>query len=234
MQLSRNRIILIVCLTIALAVLVYWHRVVVWQTLTDLYRFLTDRDQVKDFIVLSGSLAPVVFILFQILQVIFAPVPGEATGFIGGYIFGAWEGFVYSSIGLTIGSYINFGIGRFFGWRYIRKAIPGKHLERFDRFIKHQGIIVVFLLFLFPGFPKDYLCLFLGMSKIPTKVFIILAAVGRMPGTLLLSLQGEYLFEKNYGLLALVAGICLIIVLVMFFYRETIYVWMDRFNNQKN
>lgn len=230
---SRNRIILITCVCVVLAALLYWHRVIVWQSLSDLYHFMTDREQVKSFIVQSGPLAPVVFILFQILQVIFAPVPGEATGFIGGYIFGAWEGFVYSSIGLTVGSIINFGIGRFFGWRYVRKAIPPKYLERFDRFIKHQGVIVVFLLFVFPGFPKDYLCLFLGMSTLPTKVFIILASVGRMPGTLLLSLQGEYLFEENYGLLAVVAGLCLIIALLFLFYRESIYTWMDRFNNRK-
>ena len=233
MPLSRNRILLIACVCVVLAGLLYWHRVIVWQTFGDLYRFMTDREQVKAFIVDRGSLAPFVFIVFQILQVIFAPVPGEATGFIGGYVFGAWKGFLYSSIGLTVGSIINFGIGRFFGWRYVRKAIPTKYLERFDRFIKHQGVIVIFLLFVFPGFPKDYLCLFLGLSMLPIKIFIFLAFVGRMPGTLLLSLQGEYLFKENYALLAALAGLCLIITLMFFIYRESIYAWLDRFNNQK-
>ena len=65
-----------------------------------------------------------VFMGIQILQVIFAPVPGEATGFIGGYLFGVLEGFLYSSLALAIGSWINFSIGRFLGVRYVRKMIP--------------------------------------------------------------------------------------------------------------
>ena len=102
----------------------------------------------------------------QILQVIFAPVPGEATGFIGGYLFGTIKGFLYSSIALTIGSWINFAIGRFFGERYVRKLIPPAKFEKFDRILKHQGVIIIFFLFVFPGFPKDYLCLFLGLSTL--------------------------------------------------------------------
>ncbi len=77
------------------------------------------------------------------LQVIFAPVPGEATGFIGGYLFGTFKGFFFSSIGLTIGSWLNFIIGRFLGERYIRKLIPAGPLERFDKALKRQGIFVI-------------------------------------------------------------------------------------------
>jgi len=89
--------------------------------LTSFYSFCTDREQIRTFISSFGAGAPAAFILWQILQVLFAPVPGEATGFIGGYIFGTAKGFVYSSIGLSFGSWLNFLIGRFLGERYIRK-----------------------------------------------------------------------------------------------------------------
>ena len=85
--------------------------------------------------------------MIQILQVIFAPVPGEATGFIGGFLFGTIPGFIYSSIGLTIGSWLNFMIGRLLGRRFVRKLIPTPQLTKIDAMLKRQGIIVVFILF---------------------------------------------------------------------------------------
>jgi uncharacterized membrane protein YdjX (TVP38/TMEM64 family) len=166
------------------------------------------------------------------LQVIFAPVPGEATGFIGGYLFGVLEGFLYSSTALAAGSWINFSIGRFLGVRFVRKMIPAEKFEKFDSMLKRQGVIVLFLLFVFPGFPKDYLCLFLGLSTLPLKVFLLLAALGRMPGTLLLSLQGAYLFEENYLLLGVTAGACAILVFIIYWNRERIYQWVEKFNNK--
>ncbi len=173
-----------------------------------------------------------VFMGIQILQVIFAPVPGEATGFIGGYLFGVLEGFLYSSLALAIGSWINFVIGRFLGVHYVRKMIPADTFERIDALLKRQGVIVLFLLFIFPGFPKDYLCLFLGLSTLPLKVFILLATVGRMPGTFLLSLQGAYLFEENYVVLGLVAAGCAILAFIIYRYRESLYRWIERFNSK--
>jgi uncharacterized membrane protein YdjX (TVP38/TMEM64 family) len=168
----------------------------------------------------------------QVLQVILAPIPGEATGLIGGYLFGTLQGFIYSSIALTAGSWINFAIGRLLGRRYVRKMIPGASLDRMDFLLRHQGILVVFILFVLPGFPKDYLCLFLGLSTLPLRAFMLITALGRMPGTLLLSLQGASLFEGNYALLAALFGACLLIVYLAYRYRGSLYLWIERQNHR--
>jgi len=220
---------LIACVILILVVL---FRDLIWENVSFYYNLLSDRDKVRDFIASFGLGAPLVFMGIQILQVIFAPVPGEATGFIGGYLFGVLKGFIYSSVALAIGSWINFSIGRFLGVRYVRKLIPADKFEKFDSMLKRQGIIVLFLLFVFPGFPKDYLCLFLGLSTLPLKVFILLTSVGRMPGTFLLSLQGTYLFEENYIVLGIVAAVCAVLFVVIFRYRENLYLWIERFNNK--
>jgi uncharacterized membrane protein YdjX (TVP38/TMEM64 family) len=219
-------------LLIVILILVVLFRDSIWANVSFYYHLLSDRDKVRDFITSFGLGAPLVFMGIQILQVIFAPVPGEATGFIGGYLFGVLQGFIYSSVSLAIGSWINFSIGRFLGVRYVRKMIPVDKFEKFDSMLKRQGIIVLFLLFVFPGFPKDYLCLFLGLSTLPLKVFILLVSVGRMPGTFLLSLQGAYLFEENYVVLGLVAAVCAVLFVVIYRYRENLYLWIERFNNK--
>jgi uncharacterized membrane protein YdjX (TVP38/TMEM64 family) len=224
--------ILIGLLACVILILMALFRESIWESVSYSYHLLADRDRVRDFIASFGWGAPLVFMGIQILQVIFAPVPGEATGFIGGYLFGVLKGFLYSSLALAIGSWINFSIGRFLGVRFVRKMIPAEKFERFDALLKRQGIIVLFLLFIFPGFPKDYLCLFLGLSTLPLKVFIVLATVGRMPGTFLLSLQGTYLFEENYVVLGIIAAVCAILAFIIYRYREGLYLWIERFNNK--
>ena len=230
---DAKKIIIFLIVFTLLMILVAVYKDILWEEFKAFCSFIADRDRVKDFIISFGAMAPLVFIIIQVLQVIFAPLPGEATGFIGGYLFGASQGFLYSSIGLAAGSCINFLIGRFLivrflGISYIRRLIPPKKLKKLNVFTTNNGLFLIFILFVFPGFPKDYFCLFLGISEIPFKIFIILASIGRMPGTLLLSLQGASLFEKDYLVFAFVSGLCLISILFAFLYREKMYQWIKK------
>ncbi len=205
-----------------------------WAEVQRWFGLITDREWIRATIQSYGWAAPLVFIGVQIAQVIAAPVPGEATGFIGGYLFGSLLGFIYSSIGLTTGSLINFGIGRFLGERFARRLIPEEKFKRIDRLVNRQGVIAVFFMFVIPGFPKDYLSLALGLTTLPLKVFAILACIGRMPGTLLLSLQGASLYDQNYALLAIVAGACLVLVLLAYRYREALYRRVEGMNTPRD
>jgi len=206
----------------------------VWAKIRGWAGLITDREWVRAAVESCGWAAPLAFIGIQITQVIAAPVPGEATGFIGGYLFGTLQGFLYSSIGLAIGSLVNFGIGRFLGERFVRRLIPEEKFKRIDRLINRQGVIAVFLMFIIPGFPKDYLSLALGLSTLPLKVFAILACIGRMPGTLVLSLQGASLYDQNYFLLAVVAAACLVLALLAYRFREPLYRWVEKMNTPRD
>ncbi len=210
----------------------YYFRIPIWKLIIHIYDVLTDREAVQAYILSWGMAAPLIFTGIQILQVVLAPIPGEATGFIGGFLFGAFKGFFYSSIGLTVGSLINFGIGRLLGKQFIRKMIPASQLKNIDRLVHRQGAIVLFICFLFPGFPKDYLCLFLGVSDIPLKLFFVMATFGRMPGTLALSVQGASLYEQEYVLMGIITVICLVSAYLSYRYKENLYKWMEKLNGK--
>ena len=66
----------------------------VWLVHTDApsYRFFirlyVDKHFLKQTLRDLGVLGPILFMLLQALQVIISPIPGEATGFLGGYLFG--------------------------------------------------------------------------------------------------------------------------------------------------
>jgi len=212
----------------------YYFRIPLFEMGVKAYAVLTDREAIKAYILSWGMAAPVVFTGIQIFQVVLAPIPGEATGFIGGYLFGAFNGFVYSSIGLAAGSLINFGIGRVLGKRFVRKLIPASQIRQLDRLVHRQGAIVLFICFLFPGFPKDYLCLFLGISDIPFKLFFVMATFGRMPGTLALSVQGASLYRQQYVLLAVIMTICIVSAWLSYRYKDDLYRWIDKMNGKSS
>ncbi|MCF8035921.1 MAG: VTT domain-containing protein [Desulfobacteraceae bacterium] len=192
------------------------------------YDLLMDRQRVIAYLAAWGAAAPIAFVCLQVLQVFVAPLPGEISGLIGGYLFDVIPGFFYSSIGLTLGSMINFGLGRILGMRVVRRVIPEHHLQAMDRFIKRQGLFLVLVLFVLPGFPKDYLSLFLGVSTMPFRVFLPIVAAGRMPGTLMLSMQGAFFFEKKYVLMGLVLLVSMILLAVAYRFRKRFYEWAER------
>jgi len=104
----------------------------------DLHHLFTDRQRLMKFIRDAGPWSIVVFIGLQALQVLFAPIPGEVTGFIGGYLYGALLGTLYSTIGLTIGSWFAFSLARYFGLPSWNESSKPPLLEKYDRFITHQ------------------------------------------------------------------------------------------------
>jgi uncharacterized membrane protein YdjX (TVP38/TMEM64 family) len=204
-----------------------------WDRLFAYYDLLTDREWVRQAVSTSGWSATLVFLGLQIGQVLFAPIPGEITGFMGGYMFGALNGFLLSTLGLTIGSMINFGIGHFLGERVVRKLVRCETYEKYNQMVQYKGILFIFIFFLVPGFPKDYLCMFLGLTTLPARVFFVLSTVGRIPGTLALSLQGASIFEKNYMFFVIVTALSLLFALVCYLTRDALYRWIARYGKNK-
>jgi len=125
------------------------------------------------------------------MQVIIAPIPGEVTGFVGGLLFGVWKGTLLSTIGLTIGSLVAFYVGRLLGAGFVHRIVKQEYIDKFDDFVNHKGLYIAWLFFILPGFPKDSLCYLLGLTKMRYVDLILLNVLGRLPGTLMLVLQGS-------------------------------------------
>jgi uncharacterized membrane protein YdjX (TVP38/TMEM64 family) len=199
----------------------------------ELARFYSSRQEVKAFLHSFGPYAPLPFIVLQALQVVFAPIPGEATGFLGGYVFGTWLGFLYSSIGLTIGSTAAFGLGRWLGSHVVRRLISDAVYHKFDFVARTGGELVALVFFLIPGFPKDYLCLLLGVSPMPFGTFLVITAFGRMPGTWLLSIQGAKMRGAHYLEFVIFLVVAAAAAFLAYNYRETILEWLHKRHGER-
>jgi len=212
------RILLLLILT-GLAAYLFFH--------FDLIRFFQDRYQILQFIK-SYPYDELVFILLQIIQVVAAPIPGELTGIIGGYLYGPFWGTIYSTIGLTIGSWIAFLLARFFGEPLLEKVVKKEVFEKFEHFMEHKGLLVSFLLFLIPGFPKDYLCYIMGVSLIPTGTFILISTAGRIFGTIMLSIMGAFAGNGQYTFLTVILILGIVIFIAAYYYHDKILALLKK------
>jgi len=189
-------------------------------------------EQLREAILAKGVFAPLIFIAIQILQVLIAPIPGEASGILGGYLFGALPSFVYSTIGLTIGSWLAFMVGRLLSDLVRRRLEHTAIYKRFNHLVSKGDFAIPFGLFLLPGFPKDSLAYLLGMSHMPMPVFLFITVVGRIPGTLLLSFQGAEIYQGDYLQFVILLAISALIALPYAFYHKRILAWLTHYSRR--
>ena len=204
-----------------------------WLVVSDApsYRFFVrlyvDKHFLKQTLREWGLLAPVIFIVLQALQVIIAPIPGEVTGILGGFLFGEWVGLLYSTIGLTLGSVAAFGVGRWLGARYVRTLVSQETWDKMGFIVEAEGAILCFVIYLIPGLPKDMVCYLFGISPMPLWVFALVSTLGRIPGTWVLSAQGAHTAAGNYLQVILLTTIVVGVALPLYYYRNQIIRWFQ-------
>jgi uncharacterized membrane protein YdjX (TVP38/TMEM64 family) len=212
-------IILLAFLAVALYLLIYHSYI---------YAAFFDRKKLTEFVNSFGKLGPLIFIAIQIFQVLFAPIPGEVTGFLGGFLYGNFFGLLYSTIGLGIGSWLAFILARWAGQPLVEWIVSPKILLRFDYLMARRGNWIAFVLFLIPGFPKDYLCYILGLSHMDLKTFLIISTAGRFLGTAMLTFQGYLVREESYLALGVTVGLSLLFILLAYLYREKLEAYFRK------
>jgi uncharacterized membrane protein YdjX (TVP38/TMEM64 family) len=190
-----------------------------------LFEFFADRQRLIAFIREHRAYAMFIFIGLQVVQVVAAPVPGEVTGFAGGVLFGTFWGIVFSTIGLTLGSWLAFGLARLIGRPIVELVTSPETIKRYDYVMKHKGLFLAFLMFLIPGFPKDILCYILGLGHMGQRDFLIVSTTGRLLGTTLLTIGGTLFRNERYGAFFTVLGISIAMILLVMIYRENIERW---------
>jgi len=225
----RSKWVWITCfLTGLIILLIYLYNSQLWIQAVRLWNLFHDRHQLRGVLRSFGPYSPFAFIMLHILHAVIPPLPGEAIEFLGGYVFGVWAGMLYSMLGLILGSWLSFSIARIFEKRIVERFVSPEVRKKLEYLSGHEGVILGFLLFLIPGFPKVALCYLLGLTPMRLGIFLIISTIGRIPGTLLATLQGAKAFDQQYVTLLILLGISALIILVFYIYHENIHHWIKK------
>lgn len=155
----------------------------------------TSRDQLELFIRQSSFWGPLLFIVIQIAQVVIAVIPGGLTCLAGVVFFGPWYGFLYSAVGIIIGSCINFYLARRYGEKFIRLFVSNETYEKTKKkFLTGKKFDVVFTAaILLPCAPDDVLCMLAGLTDMSWRKFLTILFLGRPVTIIVYSLGGAML-----------------------------------------
>ncbi len=207
-------------LTIILAIFLFL--IAILYLLHPFYEAYSDPGAIKDIVKESGFLAPLFFVIIQIVKVFFVIVPGQITALAAGYLFGPIIGTIYTLIGSLIGTLIAILLTRKFGRPFVEKAIDKKALEKFDERSEKNGLIFMFIIYLLPGLPDDAMSFLAGLTDIPIHKLLFISALGRLPGFFVLNLIGYGISEDRFIFTGILIFLAVAIAAVVYLHRQRI------------
>ncbi len=190
---------------------------------------MTDSENVEVFFKKYKSESVFIYIGVQIIQIIISIIPGQQLQFVAGYLYGYGFAFLYSVIGAFIGTTISFYLARLLGKDSLHvlfgKSKVEKHLDSLN---SSKGIVLIFIFYLIPGFPKDMISYVGGLSKIKYKIFITVSLIARSPAMIGSIALGNLIKQGNYTLSIIIVVFAIIVFTIGFFKRKKIYAFIDR------
>ncbi len=140
----------------------------------------------------------------QVLQVIVALIPGEPVEVLSGVLYGGWGGLATCLLGISIGSWVIFSLVRWFGQSLVEAMLESEKMQKLSFLRKEKNLdMLVFVLFLIPGTPKDALTYFVPLTRMKRGRFIVLSTIARIPSIITSTFAGHTLGDGNWWMTAL-------------------------------
>ncbi|NMM65886.1 TVP38/TMEM64 family protein [Clostridium sp. P21] len=178
-------------------------------------------DKFRSYIVSLKNSGSIVFIAFQVLQTVIAPIPGEIIQIAGGYIYGVPIGLIYSMVGMLLGAIIAFYFTRMLGGSFVEKLLNEKNSQWIKDIMDSKKFsIILFIVFLVPGLPKDFLIYVAGLTPIKPLKFFGILLVSRFPWLLASVSIGANLHYRNYTSTIIVSLLALISFILGVLYKD--------------
>ncbi|MGN0621817.1 MAG: TVP38/TMEM64 family protein [Porcipelethomonas sp.] len=157
------------------------------------------RESVRDRVEELGITAYIIFFLAQMGHVILAFIPGEPFEILGGILFGGFWGLVLCEAGIFAAGAVVYFLVKRFGRPLVDAFVPREKFERF-RFLHDEKKLelIVFIVFLIPGTPKDLLTYITALTDIKPMRFFTLSTLARIPSVVTSTMLGASISHGNW------------------------------------
>lgn len=227
---SKNKIkilkiaLALISLTIFITMIIYLFPVVM--------KISTVEGQIefKNKVESSGKFGLLILFGIQLLQIFLVIIPGEPIEILSGMCYGAFGGTIFIMISTCIISTIIFLLVRKYGKKLVYQFSDKKKIRKIlnsKLFNNPKKIeIIMFILFLIPGTPKDLLVYVAGLLPIKPIRFILISTFARIPSIITSTLAGSNLVMGNWKL-----GISLYIIIMIVI--AILILIIDKFDKDK-
>lgn len=132
-----------------------------------------------------GPLGALMVLGLQFLQIVVAFIPGEVVQLAAGMLYGPWLGALVIVVGCVISSAFIFMLVHRLGAPFVQALVPTHYLDKFRKFeLSGKLTVVVFVLFLIPGLPKDVFTYLVPLTDMRMRTFLLVSNIARIPGIL--------------------------------------------------
>ena len=169
-----------------------------------------------------------VYIGLQVLHVVVSVIPAQPFHLASGYVFGFLPAYLLSMAGIAVGTAATFFLARFLGQDAMHLLFgEKKFVKRIEQMNSKRALLVLFVLFLIPGLPKDPLGYAVGLSKVKFWHFLLVALVGRTPSIMGTILIGSMIDSGSIRGIVIVAAVAAAFFALGLVYRKRITSWLE-------
>ena len=156
--------------------------------------------------------ANAVFVFIRAFQTVVKIIPAEPLEIGSGYVWGTFGGFFYCMLGTGIGSLVILALTKAFGVKFVRLFVDIDKINEWS-FIKNskRKYLLLFIIYLIPGTPKDIITYFAGLTDTKILPFLIITGIARIPAIISSTYCGSNLIDNNYALFIAVFAVITVV-----------------------
>lgn len=171
----------------------------------------------------AGPLGVLILLGFQFLQIVVAFIPGEVVQVAAGMMYGTWGGAAIILGGCVVSSAFIYLVVSRLGAPFVQAMIPEKWMEKLRDFDESEKLdVMVFVLFLIPGLPKDVFTYLVPLTGMRMRDFVLLSNVGRIPGVVMSTMAANGLMEGDWVRSIVLFVACAAVAIVAILFHERI------------
>lgn len=174
-----------------------------WEYLPGLLAWLADARAVRAFVSDHAFVSRLAMLGINIVQVLLAFLPGEPVELASGYAFGFWEGTALCLVASGLATSAIYWATRRWGWKLVGLFFDRSLFDRFSWLKSAKRLeLIMFIVFLIPGTPKDFLTYFAGLTNMRFLPVVLIATFGRIPSIVTSTIAASAVGSGNWPLVA--------------------------------
>ena len=227
---NKSRVIISTVKILLLILIVVGIPIYIWFFHGDWIKSFENIDDVVAFLEKYETQSIFVYIGLQIVQIVISIIPGQVFQMAAGYIYGFWPALLFAMTGALLGTTLSFMLAKALGRDFLHIFFGEEKMSYYiERLNSKKMYAIVFFLYLIPGIPKDMVSYAAGVSEIKFKPFIIISALGRLPGMIGCLLMGDMMMEENYTGAVIIGVFAVITFALCIIFRKKIHGLLDKF-----
>lgn len=217
-------VLLVLALSIIIGIIVYL--VPIMKDLSTTEGRINFKQKIDDL----GFLGMLMLFGLQFAQIFLVIIPGEPIEILAGMCYGGIGGLIFITISVVILTTFILFMVRKLGRKFVYEFCNKEQIEKIEnsKIMKNTKKVelIMFILFLIPGTPKDLLVYIAGLLPIKPLKFILISTFARLPSVISSTFAGENITAGDWKMS--------IIIYLVTFILVGIVIWIvNKFDKSK-